>query len=126
MTILESLIAMLILGITTTAVTNLIVTGDRIAGRRNAVSCATIIAKNEAERLRAYEKSLVLPKDTSYTEILNSIEFDVTRTWIKNDTVLVNSAVMHREYAITVTRKINRSVSLTFRMLQGYYGETTR
>lgn len=126
MTILESLIAILILGITTTAITSLIVTGDMIAGRRTTVYAATTLAKSEIERLRAYEKALVLPKDTIYDEIVNGIEYEVKRTWVPNDTISMNSSVLHREYSISVGRKINQSVSVNFRTLQGYYGEPTQ
>ncbi len=126
MTILEALIAILILGITTTAITSLIVTGDRIAGRRTTIYTATTLAKSEIERLRAYEKSLVLPKDTLYDEVVNGVEYEVKRNWIPNDTISMNSTVLHREYSVSVTRKINQSVSVSFRTLQGYYGEPTQ
>lgn len=126
MTILEVLVAMLIVGIVITTMVNLIATGDRMAGRRHSLAGATLVAKNEAERLRAYEKSLVLPKDTAYTETYNGMDYDISRTWIKNDTLLVTSPVLHREYRITVAAKNNRSVSLTFRVLQGYYGDVSR
>ncbi|HMD68745.1 MAG TPA: hypothetical protein VKF42_07670, partial [Chitinivibrionales bacterium] len=65
-TILEALIALLILSAITMSIVSLIVTGDRIAGRRTGVSHATTLARNEAERLRAEESAVVLQGDTTY------------------------------------------------------------
>jgi Tfp pilus assembly protein PilV len=120
MTIVEAMVAMVILSFTMAAVVHLIVTGDRISGRRSGLSYATILAQSEAERLRSYEKSLVLPNDTLYTQTTNGIGFTVSRKRIQNTTGIIDT-LSYREYAVVVKR-IGGIVPLTlsFRLLQGF------
>jgi hypothetical protein len=128
-TILESLVAVLILGLTTTAVVSLVVTGDRMAGRRTGLSYATLIGKNEAEKLRTYETSPVLPGDTAYSAVVNGVEFDVSRTRVKGGSPAhpvtlaspLDSVVMYGEYSISVKRKSGLPLAVSFRLLQGFY-----
>jgi type II secretory pathway pseudopilin PulG len=128
MTILEALIAILILGFTTSAVVSLVVTGDSIAGRRSGLSYATIIAKNEAERLRNCDASLAFPGDTTYSDTINGAEYDVTRSCVPRDSsiLLTDSLVINKEYSITVKRRLGRNLVLTFHVLQGFYGDQSR
>lgn len=128
MTVIETLVAMLILGLTTTAVVSLVVTGDGIAGRRSGLSYATIIAKNEAEKLRTYETSPVLPGDTAYSSFINGIGFDVSRVRVPGDSISLksDSVVMYGEYTISVKRKSGPPTAVSFRLLQGFYGEQTQ
>jgi Tfp pilus assembly protein PilV len=125
MTVLETLIAVLVLGLTTSAIVSCIVTGDRIAGRRSGLSLATLLAKNEVEKLHSFETALILPNDTSFSSNVNGIEFDVSRTRIKvrRDTVVTDSTVYYGEYAISVKRKNVPAQAVSIRLLQGYYGE---
>jgi hypothetical protein len=126
MTIIETLMAMLILACTTTAVLSLIVTGDRIAGRRSGLSYATMIAKNTAEQLRGYEKSAILPADTAYSDTVNGVVFRVSRARVLPGPISPDSIVPYGEYTITVERTgfPTAPLSLSFRVLQGFYGET--
>jgi prepilin-type N-terminal cleavage/methylation domain-containing protein len=125
MTILEVLVALLILGFTTTAVVHLVVTGDRIAGRRSAVSYATVLAKNEAENLRTFERSPLLPNDTAYSDTVNGIEFDVVRTRVKAGLTAPDSVLYYQEFMLTVKRKTGIPLALSFRLLQGFYDVAT-
>ncbi|HUI91693.1 MAG TPA: hypothetical protein VLX68_05525 [Chitinivibrionales bacterium] len=120
MTVIESLIAVLILGFTTTAVIGLIVTGDKIAGRRTNVACASIIAANEMERLKTFERSPVLPGDTVYSDTVNGLTFAVTRTRIRRDSLPADSVVVYQEFAVSVRRAPEQGPSVTFRLLQGF------
>lgn len=124
MTIIEALIAVLILGFTTSAIVHLLVTGDRISGRRSVISYATILAQNEAERLRSHEKSLVLPNDTLFDEPMNGIMFEVSRVRIQDKTAQIDT-LPYREYAITVKRQTGPPIGVSFRLLQGYGNGTT-
>jgi type II secretory pathway pseudopilin PulG len=127
MTIVEVLIALFILSAITSAVVSLIVTGDRIAGRRTGVSYATTIAKNEAERIRSSESASVLPGDTVYSDTVNGIEFEVSRTLIGGNVPPPrDSVILYQEYAVSVKRKLGSGLGFTFRMLQGYNGIATR
>jgi Tfp pilus assembly protein PilV len=129
MTVIETLVAIVILGLTTTAAVSLVAAGDRMAGRRSSLSYATIIGKNEAERLRMYETSPVVPGDTAYSAVVNGIEFDVSRTRVRvrsdsiQRAVSRDSAVTYGEYAVSVKRKSGLPLSVSFRLLQGFYNE---
>jgi Tfp pilus assembly protein PilV len=127
MTVLESLIAVLILGATTSAVVSLVVSGDRIAGRRAGLSAATMLAKNEVERLRVFETSAVLPNDTEYSDVVNGIAYEVSRTRVKGSPLQRaapgDSVVSFGEYAVSVKRKSGPSQEVSFRLLQGYYDQ---
>jgi hypothetical protein len=126
MTILEALIALCILGFTTSAVIGLVVTGDRIAGRRTVVSYAAIIAANEAERLKNFQTSLVLPNDTAYSDTVNGLTYEVTRTRIRGDSLLPDSIVLYQEFAVSVKRAPEPGPAVTLRLLQGYSNDKTQ
>jgi Tfp pilus assembly protein PilV len=126
MTVLETLVAVLILGLTTTAVVSLLAVGDRIAGRRSGLSQATLLAKNEAERLRIYETSRLLPGDTLYSAIVNGIGYDVSRMRVHGDSLPRDSVIMYGEYEVSVKRKTGMALAVSFRLLQGFYGEPMR
>jgi hypothetical protein len=120
MTIIEAIIALCILSFTTSAVIGLVVTGDKIAGRRTGVSYAAIIAANEAERLKNFQTSLVLPGDTAYSETVNGLTYEVTRTRIRRDLLPADSVVLYQEFAVSVKRAPGPGPSVTLRLLQGY------
>lgn len=126
MTLLEVLIALFILGVTTSAIVGVIVSGDRIAGRRTSLSYATTIAKNEVERIRSAQTALVLLADTQYSDTVNGIEFEVSRINIPNDSLLADTVSLCREYTVSVTRQPGPEVSVTFRLLQEFNGSVIR
>ncbi len=126
MTIIEVLIALFILSVITSAVLGAVVTGDRIAGRRGGMSCAVTLAKNEAERLRGSESTIVVPGDTAYFDTVNGIVFQVARTRIGSRAPLADSVVLYWEYAISAQRIPQPGPAVTIRLIQGYYGATHR
>ena len=126
MTMLEALIALFILGAVIASVVGIIVTGDRIGGRRAGVSHATTIAKNEAERLRAGESGAVVPGDTAYFDTVNGIVFEVSRTRIGDRLPPPDSIIPYLEYAISVKRLPQPGPAVAFRTLVGYNGTPVR
>jgi Tfp pilus assembly protein PilV len=120
MTILEAMIALFILGFTMTAVIGLVVTGDKIAGRRTGVSYATLIAANEAERLKNFQTSPVLPNDTAYSDTVNGLTYAVTRMRIRRDPLPADTIVLYQEFTVSVHRTPGPGPSVTLRLLQGY------
>jgi type II secretory pathway pseudopilin PulG len=126
MTILEALIALCILGFTTSAVVGLVVTGDRIAGRRTGVSYAVIIAANEAERLKNFQTSPILPNDTTYSDTVNGLAYEVTRTRIRRDPLPADSVIVYQEFSVSVRRTLGPGPSVTLRLLQGYSNDKTQ
>jgi hypothetical protein len=125
MTILEVLIALFILSAVTTAVIGVIVTGDKISGRRSGISYASTIAKNEAERLRAGQSAIAIPGDTAYSDTVNGIVFAVSRVRIGASILAPDSVLPYQEYSIFVQR-IPPGPAVTLRVLQGYNGTTTQ
>jgi type II secretory pathway pseudopilin PulG len=125
MTIVEALVAMLILGCATSAVLSLIVTGDRIAGRRSGISYATMVAKNAVERLKNYEISATLPADTDYSDTVNGQVFLVSRVRVLPGPIAPDSIVQYGEYSISVNRTgfPTAPLAMSFRILQGFHGE---
>jgi type II secretory pathway pseudopilin PulG len=126
MTILEALIALCILGFTTSAVVGLVVTGDRIAGRRTGVSYAVIIAANEAERLKNFQTSPILPSDTAYSDTVNGLTYDITRTRIHRDSLPADLIIWYQEFAVSVKRTPGPGPLVTLRLLQGYSNDKTQ
>ncbi len=119
-TILEVIVALFIFGCTLTAVMNLMVTGDKINGRRLVLSSATMVASNQIESIRKQEESLTIMGDTTYEETINGIVFEVRRTHIvpENDK-LTDPSLPYNEYSVTVTRKNTDVPALSVRLLQG-------
>lgn len=126
MTLLEVLIGMFILGVTTLSIVGVVVTGDRIAGRRTGLSYASTLAKNEVEKLRSAQSALVIPGDTLYSETVNGIDFEVARQNVPNDSLLKDTFNICREYTVSVKRKPGTGLLVTFHFLQGYNGAITR
>jgi|GEM_PF-1003765 type II secretory pathway pseudopilin PulG len=122
-TILEVIVALFVFGCALTAVMNLMVTGDKISGRRSALSGATMLASSQVEVLRQQEESIVVVEDTTYEETLNGITYEVKRMLCKPENAkLVEMPSSYNEYSVTVTRKNSETPAVQLRLLQGMAG----
>ena len=123
-TVLEVLAALFILGCTLTAVMQLMVTGDRINGRRLGISYASMLASNQVETIRQQEESATLMGDTTYETSMNGIAFEVQRIRISPpETIRPDTVINYSEFSVAVKRK-NQDVTLVnFRLLQGIHGK---
>jgi type II secretory pathway pseudopilin PulG len=122
-TILEVIVALFIFSCSLTAVMVLMATGDKINGRRMALSAATMVAASQVELLRQQDASLVVMEDTAYEETLNDITFEVKRIRYKPDIgKLIESPLSYNEYTVLVTRKNSENPSIQLRLLQGMAG----
>ena len=112
--------ALFIFGCTLTAVMNLMVTGDKINGRRTVLSGATMVASNQIESIRRQEESLTILGDTAYEETLNTIAFEVRRTRIvPENTKRTDPSLSYNEYSVIITRKNTDVPAVNVRLLQG-------
>jgi prepilin-type N-terminal cleavage/methylation domain-containing protein len=118
-TVLEVIVAVFIFGCISAALVKTIMTADRIRGRATFISESTILAQNEAERLKnaAGFKTEVL--DCTYTTSVNSKEYSVERRIIGIESgILENKNIPEIEIAIKPA--LSDSDYIYFRFLQGF------
>jgi len=84
-TVLEVVIALFIFGLISTALFRLIGQTERIRGRALYVENATLLAADEAERLRNTAAQLAQFEDSSYTAERDGRTFYVNRKIIEDD-----------------------------------------
>jgi prepilin-type N-terminal cleavage/methylation domain-containing protein len=123
LTVLEVMLAVVVLGIVSVAVLTGIVSGDRVASKGARTRRATTLARNHAEMLqvRAQTQDGREVSDTSYEEVVDDKLFLVEHS-------VVDSAVRTapgnglRNYELEVrVIEVDRDDTLTrFRMVQGY------
>ena len=119
-TILEVLIALLIFGFTFTSIMMLILNGDKLNGRRAAISAGTMLAMNQVEKIKELPQSATILGDTSYEEKMNNIPFIVQRTRISPTEINKDSAIGYLEFTVTVKAKSGMYQPLCFHLLQGF------
>ncbi|MBN1603524.1 MAG: type II secretion system protein [Chitinispirillaceae bacterium] len=118
-TVLEVIVAIFIFGCISAALVKTLSTADRIRGRASFISETTILAQNEAERLRnaASFKTEVL--DCTYIATVNSRSYSVERRIIDIETgILENKNIPEIELAIKT--ELSDSGYIYFRFLQGF------
>ena len=118
-TVLEVIVAIFIFGCVSAALVKTLETADRIRGRASFISESTILAQNEAERLRfaASYKTEVL--DCTYIAHINSKYYSVERRVIDTETgVPENTNIPEIELAIKTEH--SDSGYIYFRFLQGF------
>jgi type II secretory pathway pseudopilin PulG len=123
LTVLETLIAAVILGLVITGVISLLTSGDRLWGRRNALSQALIVAQNDVERIRAAAMRDEKAGDTICDEEINGIQYELQRkvTEQASDPLLVEESNPElREISISVRRKDANTELAEFMLVQGY------
>jgi len=123
LTVLETLIAAVILGLVITGVISLLASGDRLWGRRNAVSQALIVAQNDVERIRAAAMRDEKAGDTVCDEEINGIQYELRRTvtgQASDPLAAEQSNPELREISISVRRKDAGAELVKFILVQGY------
>lgn len=118
-TVLEVIVAIFIFGCISAALVKTLSTADRIRSRASFISETTILAQNEAERLRnaASFKTEVL--DCTYIATVNSRSYSVERRIINIETgILENKNIPEIELAIKT--ELSDSGYIHFRFLQGF------
>ena len=123
LTVLETLIATVILGLVITGVISLLTSGDRLWGRRNAVSQALIVAQDDIERIRASAMRDEKAGDTVCDQEINGIQYELRRevTDQASDPLLAEEPNPElREISISVRRKDADAELVKFMLIQGY------
>jgi prepilin-type N-terminal cleavage/methylation domain len=118
-TIMEVMVAVVIFSIVLTAALRLMTMGDTINGRRLWLSHATILAANQAEKIRQQENSLEIMGDTSYEEFIDGQNFQIDRKRTNQPADKFSDTASYLEFMIFVKRTADTATLAKFRLLQG-------
>jgi type II secretory pathway pseudopilin PulG len=125
-TVLEVLVSLFILLTVLPGIMQLLLTGDRINVRRQAVSHAAMLASNQVETIRKQPDALELMGDTSYDAEMNGHVFEIRRVRVSPPlAVRPDTVVNYLEFSVTVKRKTDTIPLVNFRLLQGVNGKKT-
>jgi prepilin-type N-terminal cleavage/methylation domain-containing protein len=121
MTLVEVLVAMFILGVSSSMLFQLLTSGGLIRGRGYQVAAATRLAQNEAQIVRRIAASKAWLSDTSYDEVSDALALQVKRTVLRSEDVdpLAGNLVTET-VRIEVFPKDREKPLATFMLLQGY------
>lgn len=122
-TIMEVMVAVVIFSIVLTAVLRLMSMGDTINGRRLWLSHATMLAANQAEKIRESENSLEIMGDTSYEESIDGKDFRIDRKRVGEPVDKLADTASCREYMIFVRRTADTAALVGLRLLQGTHAD---
>lgn len=117
-TLLEVLIALFLLGLTITGLFQLLTTTDRAQARQKIIAYGTLLASNEAERIRVVGDCELPLHDTLYAEQINNIEFIIQTNIIKS-AIFDTATTLPVELEIKVSRKTDSRAITMVRVLQG-------
>ncbi|MBD3344591.1 MAG: hypothetical protein GF401_05975 [Chitinivibrionales bacterium] len=120
LTFAEAMIAAAILGLAVTAIMGVLVTADRIRGRRDRVASTAFVVSNEAERIRKTAARWDSLNDTVYEAMVNNMTFEVNRKVIPVDPLIIQKPPYAKDIEITVRRIHEQENTKVFRMIQGY------
>lgn len=118
-TIMEVMVAVVIFSIVLIGVLRLMSMGDKINGRRLWLSHATILAANQAEKIRQQENSIEIMGDTSYEESVDGQNFKIDRKRLNQPADKFSDTASYLEFMISVRRTIDTAALAGFRLLQG-------
>jgi len=119
-TIVELMTAIFILSIITYSLFNGLYTGDRIKGKANATKAASLLASNEAERIRNEALQGIEPLELTYMETVSGITFTVSRKKIYNLSAdIENNNVTEIEISVEPHNKLFSSYK--FKLVQGFH-----
>lgn len=127
-TIIEVLVAIFIFAIVLAGVTQMLRSAEKVRMRSKRVSSATVVAANEAERIRKKARYHETIGDSTYTRETNGVRLRVHRSVVARDAVLPPAPPLTQEVAITVVAAESTDpwgvesadTIVSFRLLQGY------
>jgi len=119
-TITELMAAIFVFSIVSYSLFNGLSMGDRIKGRANAARAASVLASNEAERIRSEALQGIEPQELTYMETVSGITFTVSRRKIYTQSANIeNNSVTEME--ISVEPQSRFFSSYTFKLVQGFH-----
>lgn len=120
LTLVEVILAMVVLGIVSVMLLRFLSFGETVRGRGLRIDAASVLARNEAERVKAQAANCVAVEDTFYETSGYDLYFWVSREtvtgddyWEEEDTTAI------QEVAIKVGMLDNPEHLVEFRLLQG-------
>ena len=113
-TMIEVMVAAIIVACTVTAITFVIRTADRLKARALHLRAAAAIAQNSGEELRLTGPLATIAGDTIYTVMMHNVAYTCKRSLL--DTVI--SAGSH-EYALSIYTAADTALVREFRLRQG-------
>jgi len=119
-TITELLAAIFVFSIVSYSLFSGLSVGDRIKGKANATRAASVLASNEAERIRNEALQGIEPRELTYMETVSGITFTVSRRKIYTQNANIeNNNVIEVEISVDPQRKFFSSYK--FKLVQGFY-----
>ncbi len=85
LTLIEVIVAIAVLGFSLPAIMRLVAAADTMRGRSNQIAGATLLVRNEVERLRRIALLQEPLNDTSYTQTRDGLELRVERRVLGDD-----------------------------------------
>jgi type II secretory pathway pseudopilin PulG len=123
-TVLEVLVSLFILLTVLPSIMHLLLTGDRINLRRQAISHAAMLASNQVETIRKQPDAAELMGDTVYDAEMNGHMFEIRRVRMSPPlSVRPDTVINYLEFSVTVKRKSDTTALVNFRLLQGFNGK---
>jgi Tfp pilus assembly protein PilV len=122
LTLVEVLIAALILSAITTAVASLLISGFKLGGKRTALSYALIAAQNDVERIRSSASKGREVGDSLYDETINNYSLRIARTVLQtteDDPMMQTDSLRLHEITIAVIRTADEDTLARYRFVQG-------
>jgi prepilin-type N-terminal cleavage/methylation domain-containing protein len=121
LTLVEVLVAVFILGLSSSVVMRLVRDADVFRGRSYQVATAARLAENEAERVRQIARMRYVLEDSLYNETVDRLELEVRRSVLREDTydeLLDTLAAATVQIDVRVPGREKNLVSM--RLIQGY------
>lgn len=115
-TILEVLIALFILSLAVVASFSLLTTADQAAAIGKTSACSSILASNEAERIKCAVIQGDRINDTTYSDSIDGQFYDLKRTVLGSDNIGLNDTGL-QVVEITLTKNAGEKVIGTYRVL---------
>jgi prepilin-type N-terminal cleavage/methylation domain-containing protein len=122
-TVMEVLVAIVILSLTSLAVLQFLYTFNNLYGRSTLLAQATAIARDEAETIKAKASQGTLPKEEEYAKAVGSRNFVIQRKIFDADSLnglIANYTIKKIEIVVREERKPD-GVLISVQFLQGYY-----
>jgi type II secretory pathway pseudopilin PulG len=120
LTVLELMVAIFIFSVTSYSLMYGLRGGAQISGRAKTTAAATILASNEAERIRHDALHGIQSPALSYAETVSGITYIVTREII-NTPDINPEGKSFTEFEIRVEPQHTLSSPRVFRLVQGYH-----
>ncbi len=116
--VVEMIVALSILSFIIVSLYQGLNAGDRIRGRAHVTKTVSMLALNEAERVRNIALDNIVVGDTNYTETIRGLTYTVQRESVKSE-MFDQSSSGPVEIHIIITPQSEKFPPYTFKLIQG-------